>query len=178
MWLYIVGGVAILLAVAAVWGVLHLRQSQKTAYAAIAKVALSDIERLRNECEQVFKEKFAELLDLNDLEHSATLLSARLDNSESLKSAFAKEDFYWYFVLPVGAFIGELLRIHAGAEWKQSEEGGLEMSLPLTDGSAATFPFDKVMKQVTMGDKGDMYAYLNSAVQLEAVLAKSSPLET
>lgn len=174
MWMYILGGLLLLIVMAFVWGILHLRNSQKVAYVAIANVKLSDIDRLCKECEKVFYEKFSERLQLDDIEVSARLLSARLDNHNSLKSAFEKEDFYWYFVLPVGAFVGELLRVHANGEWKESPEGGVEMSMPVEDGTATTFPFDKVMKQVTMGGKGDMYAYLLTATQIDVALAKSA----
>jgi hypothetical protein len=171
MWMYILGTIVLVVVVVVVWGLLHLRHSQKVAYQAIDAVVLGDIDRLRAECVQVFREKFSESLDIDDLDASARTLSARLDNPESLKKAFAKETFYWYFVLPVGAYLGELLRVHAGAQWKQSEQGGLEMSVPVTGDSATTYPFHKVMKQVTMGDQGDLYAYLKTSTQLGTLLA-------
>lgn len=171
---YVVGAVVLVIIIGVVWGVLHLRRSQKVAYAAIAKVKLPEIDTLRQECERIFFEKFSERLDLNDIEKSAKLLSARLDNVESLKGAFAKEDFYWYFVLPVGAFLGELLRVHAGAEWKEGDDGaGPMMTMPVLGESATTYPFHKVMKQVTVGDKGDIYAYLKIAPGLEKAIAKT-----
>lgn len=176
MWVYILAGVVLLLGIVFVWGLLHLRHSQKVAYQAIDKVTLGDIDRLREECVRVFREKFSESLDIEDLEGSARLLSAHLDNHESLKKAFARDDFYWYFVLPVGAYMGELLRVRAGAQWKPSAEGGLEMSIPVANDAATTHPFHKVMKQVTMGDKGDVYAYLKTSTQLGTLLAETSAL--
>ncbi len=174
MWMYILGAIVLGVAVVVVWGLLHLRHSQKVAYRAIDGVALGDIDRLHRECVQVFRDKFSESLDIDDLDGSARILSARLDNPESLKKAFAKDTFYWYFVLPVGAYLGELLRVHAGAQWKPSEQGGLEMTVPVAGDSATTYPFHKVMKQVTMGDHGDIYAYLKTSTQLGTMLAESS----
>lgn len=122
---------------------------------------------MRDECARVFRERFGETLSMENLEESAQILSARLDNAETLKRAFAKPDFYWYFVLPVGSFIGELLRVHARGEWKASEDGGLEMKLSVCGGSATTYPFDKVLKHLAVGGKADIYAYLMSATRLE-----------
>lgn len=171
MWLWIgLGVVGIVVAVFA-GGILHLRNSQKVAYEHILRVKLDDVDRLRQECEEGFRRHFSEELSLADYERSAQLLSARLDDSASLKTAFGREDFYWYFVLPVGAYIGELLRVHAKGEWKEAEGGGLKLEIPVAGEPATTHPFDKVMKQVTSGDRGDLYAYFMSALKLESVIA-------
>lgn len=170
MWCYILIGIAALLTIPIVWGVVHLRNSQRGAAEAIGKVRIEDVEPLRLECERVFREAFGESLSLERYEESAKLLSARLDAAESLKGPFSKPDFYWYFVLPTGAFLGELLRVHGRGEWQTSEEGGLEMRLPVGSDFATTYPFDKVFKQVTVGGKGDIYAYLISALRLEEAL--------
>jgi hypothetical protein len=153
------------------WGLARLRNGYQSAYAASQALRLDQIDGLRRECESVFRSAFGEELKLDDLDGSARLLSARVDQVGTLKDAFAKPDFYWYFVLPVGAFLGEWLRMHARAEWKVSQEGGVEMSIPVREGNATTFPFDKVLKQVTAGSPGDLYAYLIAATQLDNTLA-------
>jgi hypothetical protein len=170
MWWYIVLGIVALLVILVVWGVQHLRSSQRVAAEAIRKVRIEDIESLRMECERVFMEAFGESLSLDKYEESAKLLSARLDAPESLKGPFSKPDFYWHFVLPTGAYLGELLRVHGRGEWQTSEEGGLEMRVPVGSEFATTYPFDKIFKQVTVGDKGDIYAYLMTALRLEEAL--------
>jgi hypothetical protein len=175
MVMYIVSGIVGLLMLVFVWGFLHLRQSQRTAYDAIGRVTVDQVPALRDECERVFREEFEQTLSLGNLEPSAQILSDRLDDVESLKQAFAKPNFYWYFVLPLGAFLGELMRTHARGEWHASEEGGVELRVPMGSSSedhATTYPFEKVMKQVTMGDKGDIYAYLLSATQLNESMAQ------
>ena len=45
------------------------------------------------------------------------------------------------------------------------------MRIPVGTDSATTHPFDKVLKQVSFGGKGDIYAYLMSALQLEQVIS-------
>jgi len=173
MWLWIFGIVLLLIAIF-FWGVRRLNRSMAEVQAAISKVTLPDVKRLSDECQRVVLEKFSERLSLNDLEDSARILSSRIDNG-TLKQAFSKDEFWWYFVLPVGAYLGELMRTHAKAEWKLSEEGGVEMSLPVKDGAATIFPFEKILKQARAGDKGDLYAYIKTAVALDAVLDKLPP---
>lgn len=167
---YVLAAVALCVVVAVVWGFLHLRKSHRVASAAAQKVTLEEVESLRLECERAFRDAFGESLFLEKFEETARLLSDRLDDIESLKRTFAKPEFYWYFVLPVGAFLGEMLRVNAGGEWRASEEGGLEMQVPVGDGSATTYPFDKILKHAAFGDKGDIYAYLMSANSLEQAL--------
>ncbi len=174
-WLAIVlGGAAALFVVVMVAGVLHMRHSVRTAEAAIEAVGRDEIPGLRDECVRVFREAFGETLDLDDFEASAQVLSGRLDQSESLKKAFARDDCYWHFVLPVGAFLGELLRVHANGSWREAPEdvGGFELAIPVRGEYAQTFPFHKVIKHVTMGDPGDVYAYLMSSRQLEKVFER------
>jgi hypothetical protein len=174
MFLYAIAAIAAVVAVLLTWGILHLRHSHRVAMTAIQRLCVDEVPSLRDECEQVFLEKFGETLSLDDLERSARLLSDRLDDRESLKAAFARPAFYWYFVLPVGAYLGELLRVHAGGEWCASEEGGVEMRVPVAGGSATTYPFDKVLKQLTAGGRGDVHAYLMTAARLEEALADLS----
>ncbi len=168
-WWGVGAGLLALVAGAFGWGWLRLRRSVAEVTAAIARVGIDDVPRLREECERVLLEKFSERLSLDRLEESARILSRRIDDG-SLKSAFAKDDFWWYFVLPVGAYVGELLRVNAGGEWKDSDGGGLELVVSAGDDHATTFPFDKVLKQATVGDKGDLYAYLVTAQKVGELL--------
>jgi hypothetical protein len=162
---------AVLVATAFVWGILHLRHSIRAAEAAIREVTPSDIPALRDECVRVFREAFDETLHLDDFEGSAQVLSGRLDQAETLKRPFAREELYWHFVLAVGAFMGELLRVHANGSWRPAPAGigGLELAIPMRGDFVQTFPFHKVIKHVTSGDPGDVYAYFMSSRQLEKV---------
>jgi hypothetical protein len=177
MWIWLVVSIAALIVLVFLWGLRRLRRSSAEAQAAIAKVTPSDIPRPRDECERVILETLSERLSLDRYEDSARILSSRLDDL-SLKKIFARDDFWWYFVLPVGAYVGELLKVHAGGEWKTSASGGMEMTLPVQGGLATAYPFDKVLKQALSGDKGDLYAYFMSAVRLENVVADISSAKT
>lgn len=174
MLMYIIAAAVGLVALGFVWGLLHLRQSQKRAYEEIAKVELGAISALAHACVAGFKQHFDETLDLDRFEETAQVFSKRLDQHETLKKAFAEEDFYWKFVLPTGAFLGEMLRRHAGARWVAGDDGGgPAMKIPVGDGEATTYPFDKIMKHVTTGDPGDMYAFLKTSLTLEKALKAS-----
>ncbi|UXI66501.1 hypothetical protein [Tahibacter amnicola] len=176
MLLYGLGIAALLFVSAVVLGALHLRESRRRALAAIAMITLPQIESLRRECETVFRDRFGKTLSLGDFESSALLLSEYLDNSQLLKSAFARPDFYWYFILPVGAYIGELVRTHGKGTWRTSRGGGVEMSIDLDDGHATMYPFEKILKHLLMGSAGDIYAYLKSAATMEQVVSRIAPL--
>jgi len=170
--LYVIGILVLLALAGFVWGALHLRHSIKVADRAVAAVQISAINDLRAECEATFLQAFGEALSIDDLQASARILDARLNQIESIKKAFARPDFYWYFVLPTGAYLGELLRVHAGARWEVCANGGLQMTIRAGDGEATTFPFDKVIKQVTMGGRGDIMAYLLSAQEIDKAIAQ------
>ncbi len=174
LWVTIAAGVVAAFALFLLIGVLHMRHSIRVAERAIERVTLGEIPALRDECVAVFDRVFGDALDLDDFEGSAQILSGRLDAAESLKQAFARDEFYWYFVLPVGAFMGELLRVHLNGEWRDSELGGLEIAIPFEDDAARTFPFHKVIKQVTAGDPGDVYAYFMASRQLDKIAEAES----
>lgn len=167
----LLGGVGFVVAFF-VWGILRLRESQRVAYEWIKQVKLEDVDRLRKECEYGFKKHFSETLSLADYEGSAKILSARIDQHETLKKAFSRDDFYWYFVLPVGAYIGELLRVHAKGQWKETKGAGLSLEMPAAGVPMVARPFNKVMKQSISGDKGDLYAFFVTCQHLETVVAE------
>lgn len=175
MLIWILAGLVLLVVAFLVNGVLHFRRSARTAWEAVGKVELDEVGPLRAECEAVFREKFQQELSLERFEASAKLLSDRLDDVHSLKNAFQKPDFYWYFVLPVGAWMGEFLRAHAHGEWQAREEGGLQMEVRPNGQVLTTFPFEKVLKQVETGGKGDIYAYLLVATGRVSPLDQNPP---
>ena len=173
IWLWTGLGVLVLLLVVVLWGARTLRQSTRIAREAIGQVELGQIGALRDECQRIFKSAFGETLTLEDLEQSGRLLSDRLDNPLALKEECRKDGFYWYFVLPCGAYLGELLRVHAKAQWKEAGDAGPMMIIPLPDGEAEVYPFDKIIKQCTTGDKGDIWAYLYTATRLQQVVTQA-----
>lgn len=174
MWLYIIGGILIIVVTGFVWGLLHLRHSQRRAYEEMAKVRLDDIPGLSRACVEGFRTHFGETLDPDNFEATAQVFSKLLDQHETLKQAFADPSFYWRFVLPTGAFLGEMLRQHAGGRWEAGDDGGAPiMKIPVGEAEVTTYPFDKIMKHVTAGAPGDMYAFFKTSLSLEKVIAES-----
>jgi hypothetical protein len=168
MWaLYIVGGLVALFALLLVWGFLHLRASRRQAEAEIEKIELAEIEPLARECVEVFRKKLGVQLDLDDCDDAAQKLDTAFQDRAKLKDTFAKDGFYWYFVKPVGAALGELLRRHARHEWQKLPGRPPHLEVTLPDGQSEVYPFDKVMQQAITGDAGDIVAYVEFARTLE-----------
>jgi hypothetical protein len=165
--LYIGGGVLALFAVILVWGLLHVRHSLRTAFREIQGIELTDIESLTNECVAVFKRKLGVRLNLDDCDAAAEKLDAAFRDVTKLKGAFARDDFYWYFVKPVGACLGELLRRHAKHQWRKKAGEAPFMRVKLKDGNSEVFPFEKAIKQSQTGEPGDLIAYVAFARTLE-----------
>jgi hypothetical protein len=165
--LYIGGGVLALFAVILVWGLLHMRNSLRTAYREIQDIELTDIEALTKECVRVFDRKLGVRLNLDDCDPAIEKLDDAFRDGYKLKGAFARDDFYWYFVKPVGACLGELLRRHAKHEWRKKAGAAPSMKVKLKDGHSEVFPFDKVIKQAQTGEPGDLIAYVAFARTLE-----------
>ena len=165
---YIIASITALFAIFLIWGIVWLRKGSAQANEAIRKVCISDLPGLVAEGKEGLSRGYGHSLDLNDAEAAAKSLDTLFADHKKLKDTFQKDGFYWRFVLPVGALIGEYIRIHAKGVWKETPEG-LCMEIPVKDGSATCHPFDKVLKQLGQGDKGDLYAYLLSSRQLSSV---------
>jgi len=165
--LAIVGGLVGLFALLLLWGFLHLRQSRRKAEAEVERIELADIEPLARECVDVFRKKLGVKLDLDDADDAARKLDDAFLDRARLKRAFAKDNFYWYFVKPVGAALGELLRRHARHQWRKDAGKTPHMEVALPDGHSEVYPFDKVIKQSTVGDPGDLVAYVEFARTLD-----------
>jgi hypothetical protein len=166
--LYIGGGLAALFALLLLVGVLHLMKSRRQAVAEIQRIELADIEPLAKECVDVFKKKLGIVLNPDDCEASAEKLDAALHDRAKIKDAFAKDGFYWYFVKPTGAYLGELLRRHAKHEWRKVQGQPPTMEVQLKGGSSEVSPFEKVIKQTSTGAPGDLIAYVELARHIEA----------
>lgn len=165
--LYIGGGLAALFALLLVIGFLHLRASRRQAVAEIRRIELAEIEPLAKECVEVFQKKLGLVLNPDDCEASAQKMDTAFQDRAKLKDAFAKDGFYWYFVKPTGAYLGELLRRHARHEWQKLPGQTPTMEVKLRGGSSEVSPFEKVVKQIATGAPGDLIAYVEFARQIE-----------
>jgi hypothetical protein len=175
--LYIPAAILVAFVLFVLFGVWRLRRGAQQAEMEIRGVALSDLHALVQECVEIFRVKLELPLDLDDFEDSAHKLDTAFHNVYRLKGAFARAGFYWYFVKPVGACIGEILRRHARYEWINEPDTAPSMQRQLRDGQITSYPFEKAIKQANIGRKGDLYAYFVAARGLEDV-AQTPPDQT
>jgi hypothetical protein len=175
--LYIGGGLLALFCLLLLWGYLHLRASRRQAVAEIQRIELAEIEPLAKECVSVFQKKFGVLLNPDDCEDSARKLDEAFRDSARLKGAFDREGFYWYFVKPTGAFLGELLRRHANHEWRKTPGQPPTMVVQFEDGSSEVSPFKKVIKQIDFSEPGDLIAYVVFARNVERAANEAQDIE-
>lgn len=163
--LYVLIGI-LLVAGFFVWGFFHITKRTADAAAAVAAVEEHQIHTLVDECIRVCDQKLGTGLDLNNFPGSAENLDFLLEPKQRMrtKAAFELPDHTGRFVLPLGAFIGELIRTHnPGAQWVPRKGGGLAMDIPQGSETLMMHPFDKVLKHAATGKEGELLDYLNVA---------------
>jgi hypothetical protein len=158
--LYIGIGLVLFFVILLVWGMVRIRRSTRQALREVERVRVADIGPLAKECTDVLAAKLGVQIDTADCDDAARKLDQVFRDKFRLKGAFAKEDFYWYLVKPVGALLGELLRLHADHEWVKEEGKAPFMRWRVKDGESTVWPFEKVIKHITVGDPGNLEAYV------------------
>ncbi|MHC4153899.1 MAG: hypothetical protein ACYST6_03075 [Planctomycetota bacterium] len=157
IWVYLVGGVLGVLILICFLSVAGTRRKLKQE---LRRMRISDIEPLFEECIVTLREKLGLELDLDDPEGSAEILDTHMSTS-ALRNAFSRKGFNLYFVMPVGAFVGELIRRHGDADWQQEEDGSMSVWVRYGDEEYTVQPFEMAMEQ-TFGAKGTIFANLIS----------------
>ena len=140
---------------------------ESQAYTEANKATIDQIPALNEECIRTFREKLNVVLTYDDPEKMAQILDDAV-RSDKLVEAFAKPEFPWYFVLPMGAFVGELMRHNSTGEWTDSGDYGPTLTIkrhvdntkPDEIASLSAYPLNKIVKQRAGGDPGDLYAYV------------------
>jgi len=164
--LYIVIGVVFVIGFLA-WGFFHITKRTKDAAATLEHVEEHQIATLVDECVRVCDQKLGTGLDLSNFDGSAENLDFLLEPKQRTrtKAAFELPDHTGHFVLPLGAFVGELVRKHnPGARWVPRKKGGLAMEIPQGGETLTMHPFDKVLKHAATGKEGELLTYINVAV--------------
>lgn len=173
------GGGLILTGIIFVAVMIQMRLGVRAAERAIQRVRIDEVQLLSQECITVFSDAFDLRLDLDDFEESARALSGQMDQVDMLRKSFAREDFDWYCVLPLGAFLGELLRVHANGSWRNAASGGLELMIPTGRESLRIRPFQRVLDHLTgAGAPGAIYAALDACRQLEKPEERPAPADS
>jgi len=128
----------------------------------ISRIRLEEIPDLAEECRRIFEERLGTVLDIENYDECGDTLDEWMKTAE-LREAFAREEYPWYFVKPVGAFLGELMRHHTRAEWEKAEGDQPCLRIEWDERNVQAYPFDKVLKQMDTGERGDIVVYLTMA---------------
>lgn len=144
------------------WGAWLLRRNVTGAMQRLAAVEVAAIPALAAECRQGVRERMGVELEPNDLEGSARALD-ELVLSGRLRPAFRAPGYEMRYAEPVGAFLGELIRRHASAEW-QPDPLGPRLVVFRPEGDVEMHPFLKAVRHHTHGRPGELHAYVMEAV--------------
>src|SRR5262245_9123356 len=180
-WIVIIPIVATVLVVVFAWGFFRIKRRVQDAYATLTHVEERQIPVLVDECIRICRDKLGATLELKDLEGSADVLDQLLSRSlaSRSKAAFETPDHPGHFVLPFGAFIGELVRNHnPGARWVPRKAGGLAMDVPSGSAILTIHPFDKVLKHAATVPDGDLANYIRIAAGKQQLTAVDRVVET
>lgn len=170
----VVAGLLVLAGAAFAWGLVRLRRNSARLDAAIRALTLEEIPRLAGTCAHVFAGKLGRPLDAGDPLSCVKALEETVPTL-ACTNAFARPDLDWAYVLHCGAYLGELLRMHAGARWRLVEGEGPMMVLGEGDAEVKTWPIEKILKQRMQGDPGDLVAYFEvSRRGPEAIVAAAT----
>jgi hypothetical protein len=144
------------------WGALLLRRNVGGSLQRLAAVELGAIPTLAEECRRTVRERLEIDLDPRDPETTARVLD-ELVLSGRLRALFKAGGHEMRYAEPAGAFLGELIRRHASAEWVQDPHGPtLVIHRPRE--TVETHPFLKALRHHTHGRPGDLYAYAMDAI--------------
>ena len=155
--------VVVALAALFAWGYTRLRQKTEQIQRAFAAIDPAEIPALAGTCSQVFASKLKNALDPSDPIICARTLDDAI-RSVAVIAAFSRPGLEWAYALHTGAYLGELIRMHAGGEWRRSEDGGApELILQRGEAKITLWPFDKVIKHRMQGESGDLVAYVDLA---------------
>ncbi|MHC4648588.1 MAG: hypothetical protein ACYTBJ_24290 [Planctomycetota bacterium] len=157
-WLCVIIGLVVAGLVVSRWSRRHLVRVHKE----ICGIRVSQISPLAQECIAVFGDKLEAGLNVDEAEESLIKIEEAVFEFRQLQEAFARDGFKYYFVKPVGAFLGELVRIHRQAEWV--EEAGCAPYLMLRDDNI--HPFEAAIGFVATGKIGGIWLNLRTMLEL------------
>lgn len=144
------------------WGAWLLRRNLGGSMQRLALVELSAIPALAEECRRTVRERLKIDLDPRDPDGTARALD-ELVLSGRLRPLFKAEGYEMRYAEPVGAFLGELIRRHASAEW-MTDEVGPKLVIHRPSGAVETHPLLKAVRHHTHGRPGDLHAYVMDAI--------------
>lgn len=159
--------VALLAMLVFVWAVSRIRRRFRDAEELALTVSETEIPDLVAECQTVFANRLGVQISFQQPDEAMQIFEQALSSKRCLDTAlaFEKAEHPGWYVRPMGAFLGELIREQSTlpAHWKPSELGGLALQLGNGDEQFTLHPFDKILKQQSTGEPGDLVAYMAMA---------------
>lgn len=140
------------------WGAWLLRRNLGGSLQHLALVELGEIPALAEECRRTVRERLKIDLDPRDPDGAARALD-RLVLSGRLRPLFRVDGYEMRYAEPVGAFLGELIRRHADAEW-MDDPLGPRLVVRTADDTVHVHPFLLAARHHTHGTHGQLHAYV------------------
>lgn len=144
------------------WGVWLLRQNVGGSMQRLALVEVSSVPALAEECRRTIRAQLKIKLDLRDPDAAARTLD-ELVLAGRVRPLFKAEGYELRYAEPVGAFLGELIRRHADAEWREDVLGPTLM-VQGAEGIREMQPFVAAVRHHTHGRPGQLHAYVMDAI--------------
>lgn len=161
-WGLLLGVAAALLAGFLGWGVWLLRQDVGGSLQRLALVEASSISGLAEECRRTIRDQLRIDLDSRDADAAVRALD-ELVLSGRVRPLFKEPGYELRYAEPVGAFLGELIRRHASAEWVAGDLGP-KLVIHRPDGPLETDPFARAVRHHTHGRSGQLHGWVIDAI--------------
>ena len=145
------------------WGAWLLRRNVTRSLTRLAEVEVAAIPALAEECRATVRERLKVELDPRTPAETARVLD-ELVLSGRLRPLFRSQGYEMRYAECVGAFLGELVRRHARAEW-HADAISPKLVVFRGEGAVETHPFLKAMRHHTHGRAGELEAWVRELVE-------------
>ena len=152
IWIFIVVAVAAFLS--------H-KKHRRIAQEKITQIDLENIKLLKEEFLDVMLNHYNQKCSNIPTHELCTLIETEM-RSAKIFDAFNNKDYKWYFIGPIGAYLGEYLRTLTQSSWELSNSGEPILTFEEDGNLRKIYPFSKVLSQYTEGKEGDIFTFLNT----------------
>jgi hypothetical protein len=144
------------------WGAWLLRRNVTRSLVRLAQVDPAAVPELARECRDTVRDRLKVELDPGTPAETARVLD-ELVLSGRLRPLFRSAGYEMRYAECVGAFLGELVRRHARAEW-HADAISPKLVVFRGEGAVETHPFLKAMRHHTHGRPGELEAWVRELV--------------
>lgn len=144
------------------WGAWLLRRNVTRSLGRLAEIEIALVPALAEECRATIRERLKVDLDPRTPVETARTLD-ELVLTGRLRPLFRADGYEMRYAECVGAFLGEMVRRHASAEWLP-DPASPRLVVHRPSGSVETHPFLKAVKHHTHGKAGELEAWVRELV--------------